>query len=482
MNLKQRSAGVLLHITSLPGPHGIGDLGPEAYHFVEWLASAGQRVWQILPTTPVGPGDSPYQSVSAFAGSPLMVALEPLVAKGWLAAPELPEEGFGEARVDYARVTPWRIAQLRASSENFFRRAGAEDHAAFEAWCAAQAHWLDDYVLFMALETTHAGAAWWHWPQPLRAREPAALAKARRELAAEIGFWQFVQWCFDTQWAALKAHANARGVFIMGDLPIFVAHHSADCWARPDLYELDAEFQPSVVAGVPPDAFSADGQRWGNPLYRWDRMAAEDYAWWVARVRRALSQADAFRIDHFRGFAAHWEVPATSPTAIDGRWVPGPGQRVFDALARALGELPIVAEDLGVITPDVTALRDACGFPGMRILQFAFGGDASNAYLPHHCTTNSVIYTGTHDNDTTRGWWYSATPHERSFVTSYLAADAQDVHWAMIRAALTSVANTAIVPMQDVLGLDGSHRMNLPGTPTGNWRWRFDWTMVGSEP
>ena len=482
MNLNQRTAGVLLHITSLPGRHGIGDLGPEAYHFVDWLVSAGQRIWQVLPTTPIGPGDSPYQSVSAFAGSPLMVALEPLVAKGWLAAPVLPDGGFDASHVAYDRVVPWRIAQLRAAAAGFFAHAAAEDRAAFSTWCTQQAGWLADYALFMALENAHDGAHWWHWPQPLRAREPAALAQARRELATEIRFWQFVQWCFDTQWAALKAHANQRGVSIMGDLPIFVAHHSADCWSRPDLYELDADFQPAVVAGVPPDAFTAEGQRWGNPLYRWERMAAEGYAWWVARVRRALSHADAFRIDHFRGFAAYWEVPATSPTAIDGRWVPGPGQAVFDALADALGPLPIVAEDLGVITPDVTALRDGCGFPGMRILQFAFGDDARNAYLPHHHVAASVVYTGTHDNDTSRGWWGNLPEHERTFAGAYLATNAKDVHWAMIRAACNSVANIAIVPMQDVLGLDGTHRMNLPGSATGNWRWRFDWGMVGSEP
>ena len=482
MNLNQRSAGVLLHITSLPGPHGIGDLGPDAYHFVEWLASAGQSIWQILPTTPIGPGDSPYQSVSAFAGSPLMVALEPLIEKGWLATPELPAGGFGSERVDFARVAPWRITQLRAASENFFGRAVSEDRAAFSAWCTAQSHWLDDYVLFMALANANAGAPWWHWPPSQREREPASLALARRELAAEIRFWQFVQWCFDGQWAALKAHANDRGIFIMGDLPIFIAHHSADCWARPDLYELDADFQPAVVAGVPPDAFSADGQRWGNPLYRWDRMAADDYAWWISRVRRALTQADVFRIDHFRGFAAYWEVPADSPTAILGRWVPGPGKLFFDALARALGTLPIVAEDLGVITPDVTALRDSCGFPGMRILQFAFGDDATNPYLPHMHTPASVVYSGTHDNNTSRGWWAVIPESERVFAGGYLVADAGDVHWAMIRAACNSVANTSIVPMQDVLGLDGTHRMNLPGTPAGNWSWRFDWRMVGPEP
>jgi 4-alpha-glucanotransferase len=482
MNLNDRSAGVLLHITSLPSPHGIGDLGPEAFHFVDWLVSAGQGLWQVLPTTPIGPGDSPYQSVSAFAGSPLMVALEPLVASGWLPAPNLPHEAFDAARVDFVRVVPWRIAQLRVAAEGFTNRGASADRIAFSTWCESQSHWLDDYALFMALENQNSGAAWWRWPKPVREREPAALAHARRELAVEIGFWQFVQWCFDTQWAALKAHANERGVSIMGDLPIFIAHHSADCWARPDLYELDADFQPLVVAGVPPDAFTAEGQRWGNPLYRWDRMAAEDYAWWTARVRRALTQSDVFRIDHFRGFAAYWEVPATSPTAIEGRWVAGPGKAVFDALARALGPLPIVAEDLGVITPDVTALRDGCGFPGMRILQFAFGDDATNPYLPHNHAPPSVVYSGTHDNDTSRGWWKVAPEHERVFAGTYLAADAHDIHWAMIRAACNSVANIAIFPMQDVLGLDGSSRMNTPGSPTGNWQWRFDWSMVGSEP
>ena len=482
MILTQRSAGVLLHITSLPGPHGSGDLGPDAYHFVDWLVAAGQRLWQLLPTTPIGPGDSPYQSASAFAGSPLMVALEPLVARGWLAAPQLPEPGFDAQRVDYARVAPWRLAQLRAAAAGFFAQAGAAERTAFTAWCVAQAHWLDDYALFMAIETLHGGLPWWHWPLPLRVRAAAALAAVRRDHAAEIAFWQFVQWCFDTQWTAVRRYANGRGVAIMGDLPIFIAQHSADCWARPDQYWLDADFQPLVVAGVPPDAFTDQGQRWGNPLYRWDRMAADGYAWWTARVRRALEQADVFRIDHFRGFAAYWEVPASCPTAVDGRWVPGPGRALFDALAAALGPLPIVAEDLGLITPDVVALREGCGFPGMSVLQFAFGGDAGNDYLPHRHARRSVVYTGTHDNDTTLGWWQHATPHEREFARIYLGASAKDPHWAMIRAACNSVADTAIVPMQDVLGLDTTHRMNTPGTATGNWTWRFDWSTVGSAP
>jgi len=480
--LNQRTAGVLLHITSLPGPHGIGDFGPEAFHFVDWLAAAGQRIWQVLPMTPIGPGDSPYQSVSAFAGSPLMVALEPLVARGWLAPPVLPAGGFSAGRVDYARVVPWRLAQLRLAAAGFFAKATEADHAEFADWRDGQADWLDDYALFMALEAANAGQPWWLWPHDERARTPEALEAARTRHADEIAFWQFVQWVFDTQWTAIKAYANERDVAIMGDLPIFIAHHSADCWARPDLYELDDDFQPSVVAGVPPDAFTAEGQRWGNPLYRWDRMAAENYAWWAQRLRRALAQSDVFRIDHFRGFSAYWEVPASCPTAMEGRWVAGPGRALFDAIAAALGELPIVAEDLGIITPDVTALREACGFPGMCVLQFAFGDDAENLYLPHNMAPASAVYTGTHDNDTTRGWWNTATPHERNFAASYLAPGPHDIHWTLIRAASNSVARTAIFPLQDVLGLDGAHRMNMPGSPVGNWSWRFDWSMVGSEP
>lgn len=480
MDLTQRSAGVLLHITSLPGPHGVGDLGPDAYRFVDWMVAAGQRIWQVLPTTPIGPGDSPYQSVSAFAGSPLMVALEPLVERGWLAATPLP--AFEDHRVNYAQVVPWRLARLREAYAGYLSTGSASDRSAFAAWVKREAAWLDDYSLFMALETAAAGQPWWLWDAALRTRTPAALLAARSEHAGEIGFWQFVQWCFDTQWAALKAYANARDVSLMGDLPIFIAHHSADCWSRPDLYLLDADFQPSVVAGVPPDGFAPTGQRWGNPLYRWDRMAAEDYAWWTARMQRALAQADLIRIDHFRGFAGYWEVPATCPTAIEGRWVPGPGQALFDAIGRALGPLPIVAEDLGLITSDVIALRDGCGFPGMRIVQFAFGADGHHEFLPHNYTPASVAYTGTHDNETVHGWWANAPEREREYAARYLACGAHDAHWAMIRAACNSVARQAIFPLQDVLGLDGSHRMNLPGSVGGNWAWRFTWDMLGAEP
>ncbi len=486
MKLDERSAGVLLHVTSLPGLHGIGDFGPGAYHFVDWLRSSGQRIWQVLPTTPIGPGNSPYQSVSAFAGSPLMVALEPLVERGWLAPPALPHEGFDARRVDFERVVPWRLQQLRAASSGFRAAAQRADRHALRDWCAAESHWLDDYCLFMALERAHGGAPWWRWGAPLARRDGAALQRARTEHADEIGFWQFVQWCFSVQCHALKAYARARDVAIMGDLPIFVAQHSADCWSRPELYELDARFQPMVVAGVPPDQFAVDGQRWGNPLYRWDRMADDGYAWWSARVARALDLADLFRIDHFRGFAAHWEIPAASPTARQGRWVPGPGRALFDAIARAVdtpGALPIVAEDLGHITDDVHALRRACGFPGMRVLQFAFGDDAAHDYLPHNFEPSTVVYTGTHDTDTARGWWDHCAERERAFAGTYLACSARDVHWAMVRALCNSVAHTVIVPLQDVLGLPRASRMNTPGTMGGdNWAWRFDWPMVGAEP
>ena len=481
MQLDQRNSGVLLHITSLPGPYGIGDFGPDAFRFVDWLNSAGQSLWQLLPTTPIGPGDSPYQGVSAFAGSQWMVALEPLVEKGWLASPLLPASGFDAGHVDYATVLPWREQQLRAAAQGFFAQAELIDRQAFSAWCIEQQNWLDDYALFMAIRSPLNGAPWWDWSPGLARRDPEAMLTARRTHAGEVAFWQFVQWQFDVQAAALKAYANGKGVAIMGDLPIFVAHDSADCWSRPDLYHLDANFQPTVVAGVPPDDLGPLGQRWGNPLYRWEQMAAENYAWWTARVKRALTQADVFRIDHFRGFAAYYEIDAASPDARQGRWLTGPGKGLFDAIEAALGTLPIVAEDLGFITPDVHQLRDGCGFPGMKILQFGFGADGQHEFLPHMWPRRCVAYTGTPDNDTVQGWWQHANDRERAFAGSYLACGDADVHWAMIRACCNSVANLAVFPLQDVLGLGSSHRMNIPGVLGGNWGWRFSWAMLGKD-
>ena len=486
MNAPQRAglrqSGVLLHPTSLPGPHGIGDFGPDAYAWVDWMVQAGQTLWQWLPTTPIGPGDSPYQSVSAFAGSPLMVALEPLMQVGWLEPPAQPVPAFDCHSVDFRRVVPWRLEQLRCAARGFGARASVERKAAFSVWCDEQAYWLEDYALFMALEHVHEGQPWWTWPTALARREPQALAAARRAHSDEIAFWQFVQWCFDTQCAALKRYANDRGVQIMGDIPIFIAHHSADCWARPDLYLLDDAFQPTVVAGVPPDDMGPLGQRWGNPLYRWDRMADEGYAWWIARLRRALELADIFRIDHFRGFAGYWEIPATCPTAVEGRWVPGPGYALFAAIEAALGKLPIVAEDLGLITPDVQQLLAQCQYPGMKILQFGFGGDGSHEFLPHNYPVECVAYTGTHDNETVRGWWQQARPREREYVCRLLATGERDVHWAMIRALCNSVAQRVVFPLQDILNLGIEHRMNTPGTLGGrNWCWRFQWDMLQGE-
>ncbi len=480
MNVDHRASGVLLHITSLPGPHGIGDFGPDAYRFVDWLASAGQALWQWLPTTPVGPGDSPYQSPSAFAGSPLMVALEPLVERGWLDRPRLPDEAFGAGRVDFGRVIAWRDSQLRAAAAGFAARAGAADRAAFAAWCAREASWLDEYALFMALFIANGLQPWWLWPAPLRRRQSQALQAARQQHGLEIEYWRFVQWCWDTQAEALKRYANGKGIALIGDVPIYVADNSADVWSRPDLYFLGDDGLPTVIAGAPPDDLGPDGQRWGNPLYRWERMASEDFAWWTARVKRALAQTDIVRIDHFRGFAAYWEIAASSPTAREGRWVVGPGRALFEAIERALGRLPIIAEDLGLITPDVVELIDGCGFPRMKALLFAFGGDGTHEYLPHNYVPATIVYTSTHDTDTARGWWEHATQAERHFAGTYLACNAASVHWAMIRAACNSVSRLAVFPLQDVLGLASEHRMNLPGTlSSANWSWRFEWPMLG---
>ncbi|MDD2924690.1 4-alpha-glucanotransferase [Rhodoferax sp.] len=474
--LPQRRAGVVLHPTSLPGPHGCGDLGPGAYHFVDWLQVAGQTLWQTLPLGPVGLGYSPYMGSSVLAGNPMLVALEPLAARGWISATSL-QADFDALRVDFTRVEPWRMARLREAFAGFVAQNQLGDQQALSDWALSQRSWLEDYALFMALDQLHAPALWTQWPSALARREPAALDEARRDMADELAFWQFVQWQFDTQWHALKAYAHTKEVLLVGDLPIFGAHHSADCWARPDLYQLDDDGMPTVVAGVPPDFFSVTGQRWGNPLYDWAAMQADGFAWWIGRIRRQLELADVIRIDHFRGFVDYWEIPADEPTAVNGSWRAGPGEALFAALTQALGDLPIIAEDLGIITPEVVALRERLGFPGMRVLQFAFAGDASHPFLPHNYESNTVVYTGTHDNDTLRGWWAGCTPHERAFAQHYLGISDTEVSWAMLRAALMSVARLSLCQFQDVLELDGSHRMNTPGT-MGCWSWRFSWDWV----
>ena len=475
-----RTSGVLLHPTSLPGPHGSGDCGPAAYHFVDWLVSAGQSLWQILPLNPIGAGDSPYASDSAFAGNPLLIDLQELHQQGWLSAEELaPVAGLSELQVDYALVRPYRMQRLDWAAQRFL--ALPAPHASrtdFDAFCAAQAGWLDDYSLFMALSEAHDFRIWPSWPEPLAQREPRALAQAAARHAGRIAFWKFCQWSFFRQWLKLRAYANGRGVKIVGDVPIFIGHHSAEVWAHQSLFELGTDGMPTVVAGVPPDFFSATGQRWGNPLYRWPEHARDGFAWWVQRLRQVFELVDVVRIDHFRGFAGYWEIPASEPTAIHGRWRDGPGAALFEAIAAALGPMPVIAEDLGVITPDVEALRRRFAFPGMRILQFAFGDDARNSFLPHHHERDTVVYPGTHDNDTTLGWWATAREHEREFARAYLDVDGADMAWALIRSACASVADTAIYAMQDLLSLPTEARMNFPGQSAGWWRWRMQWSQV----
>jgi len=467
----------LLHPTSLPGPLGAGDFGSDAYRFVDWLVSAGQTYWQMLPLGEIGPGNSPYMSSSAFAGNILLIDLVELASQGWLTDEDLnPHPEFRSDRVDYAVLHPFRVERLRRAAKAFF--ISRNTNSEFSEYCKSESAWLDDYALFMTIKNRQNGCVWSHWPADLAGRNPQALRRVAETCTDEIGFWKFCQWCFARQWSKLKKYANERGVRIIGDVPIFVAYQSADVWAHQELFELDDDGRPTVVAGVPPDYFSNTGQLWGNPLYRWDFHEKTGFAWWVARLRHALELFDLVRIDHFRGFAGYWEVPANATTAIHGRWMPGPGEKLFNTFQTVFGNLPIIAEDLGLITPDVVELRDKFKLPGMRILQFAFGEDESHHFLPHHYVPNSVAYSGTHDNDTSVGWWNSAAPEEKAFAQKYLGSDGQRIQWDMIMAISNSEANTVIISMQDVLGLSGEHRMNFPGLIDGNWEWRFSWEQV----
>jgi 4-alpha-glucanotransferase len=479
-----RASGILLHPTSLPGAFGSGDFGTDAYKFVDWLVSAGQTCWQVLPMGEIGSGNSPYMSSSAFAGNILLIDLTELCGQGWLLHEDLaPHPEFRSDRVDFARLHPFRMERLRRAAGNFFTDRPGKMHRAYEEFCVAESGWLGDYALFMTIYERENWREWNHWPKELAHRNPQALHRMMQDCAAEIGFWKFCQWCFARQWSKLKHYANERGVRIIGDVPIFVAYQSADVWSHQELFELDEYGRPSVIAGVPPDYFSETGQLWGNPLYRWEVHKETGYAWWIARLRHALQLADLVRIDHFRGFAAHWEVAANAPDAIDGKWAPGPGEKLFEAFEQAFPHLPIIAEDLGLITQDVVELRDKFKLPGMRILQFAFGDGECNHFLPHHYVPNTVAYTGTHDNDTTIGWWGTLPGYEKTFARQYLGIgeDEKAINWVMMRALSRSVANLVIFPMQDVLGLPGEHRMNFPGHPTGNWEWRFSWNQVLPE-
>ena len=466
----RRSAGVLLHPTSLPGPDGIGDVGPQAYRWIDWLAATGCTLWQVLPLGPTGYGDSPYQCFSAFAGNPLLVSSELLLQDGLLAAADLDDRPeFPADHVDFGPVIQWKLKLLDRAFERYLADS-APLRAQFESFQAREYYWLSDFALFMSIKEAQGGGSWEHWPEPLRLRDPLALEEARKSEAVQRH--AFRQFLFFKQWTVLREYAHARGLRVVGDIPIFVAFDSADAWSHPELFYLDEERKPTIVAGVPPDYFSPTGQLWGNPLYKWEAHAQSGYAWWIDRMRATLQQVDIIRLDHFRGFAGYWAVPYGNPTAEIGEWRPGPGRPLLAALQQALGDLPIIAEDLGVITPDVIELRDSFDLPGMRVFQFGFGSWQEDQFLPHNYVRNCVAYTGTHDNDTVSGWYKAGSRKERETVRRYTNATARNLPWAMIRLIWASVANAVVAPMQDLLSLGSEARMNFPGKPAGNWTWR----------
>ena len=477
-----RASGILLHPTSLSSRGGIGDFGPSAYAFADFLASARQSVWQVLPLGPLGLGNSPYSSTSAFAGNPLLISLERLADRGWIDRSKLDILPIGTGAVDYASVFHQKLPLLFEAARNFLDSAPANARSRYENFCHQNRWWLDDFVLFDALRARFKLKSWNNWPHELTHRNAEALAEARTKMQDDLDVRSAVQFFFYEQWQALRSYCAERSIRLAGDIAIFVNFDSADVWTHPDLFRLTAELEPEVVAGVPPDFFSKDGQRWGHPLYRWDVMKAQGYGWWIDRLRWATRSFDYLRLDHFRGFSQFWEILANEPTAIHGRWVDGPKDDLFDKVREALGGLPFFAEDLGYITPDVHALRDRLKIPGMAVLQFGFGDPGAHIHLPHTFTCEKVVYTGTHDNDTMAGWWATgATELERQYVQAYLGCCEGDIHWAMIRAAFRSVANLCIVPLQDVLGLGSEARMNVPSLEEGNWRWRFSADLLRPE-
>lgn len=465
-----RESGVLMHITSLPGPYGVGTMGKQAYAFADFLKKAGQSKWQVLPLTPTGFGDSPYQSCSAFAGNPYLIDLEMLVEEGLLekAEPEAVCWSKQEDWVDFGSLYENRNNVLRLAYDRFQKD---ED---LEKFSESNCDWLPDFALFMALKDAHGGKPWYTWEEKLKHRDPDALWKARRALKEPIRFYCFVQYLFYKQWEALRSYAHAAGVEIIGDVPIYVPMDSADVWSNPELFALDEKLDPIAVAGCPPDAFSEDGQLWGNPLYRWDVHKQDGYSWWLRRMRAAASWYDVIRIDHFRGFESYWEVPYGAPTARSGKWAKGPGLDFIRALQKALPQVRMIAEDLGVITPEVKALKEAFGFPGMKVLQFAFDSEEPSDYLPHNCTVDSICYTGTHDNMTAAQWLQTAPEKTRRYAVRYMRLEEQEgFAWGMIRTAMATVSGLCIAQMQDYLELDGAARMNFPGTNSGdNWTWR----------
>jgi 4-alpha-glucanotransferase len=476
-----RAAGILLHPTSLPSRGGVGDFGPAAYQFVDFLASARQGLWQVLPLGPLGYGNSPYSSTSAFAGNPLLISLERLAERGWIDSGKLSDLAAGSGAVEYEQVFALKMPLLFEAARNFLRSASRDALRRFESFRTENAWWLEAFVLFDALRARWKLESWNHWPRDLANQEPAALDKARQELAADIQIRSALQFAFYEQWRALRRYCSERAIRIVGDVAIFMNYDSADVWTHRELFRLNGDLEPEVVAGVPPDFFSKTGQRWGNPLYRWDVMKERGYEWWIQRLRWATQNCDYIRLDHFRGFDQFWEIPASDPTAVNGRWVDGPRDDLFLKLREALGGLPFFAEDLGYITPAVHALRDRLRIPGMAVLQFGFGDEGAHMYLPHRAE-GKVIYTGTHDNDTVAGWWNSgAAEHERRNAEAYVGRCEDGIHWAFLRAAQCSTASMSIIPLQDVLGLGSEARMNTPSLHGGNWRWRFDQGRLTSE-
>ena len=470
----KRSSGILMHISSLPGKFGIGDAGKSAYEWVDFLDQTGVKYWQILPLNPTGYGDSPYQGLSAFAGNPLFIDLDNLVELGLISYSQISDHpNFPVQKVNFSKVNAWKIKILRLAFDEFIKGGNDQLQSDFEAFCIENKHWLDDFASFMALRLEHKLVSWKDWPEPFKFREKSALKKYLRENGPEIQFHQFLQFLFHHQWSELKAYANEKGIQLIGDIPIFTGFDCADVWANPHLFQLNPDRQPIAIAGVPPDFFSKTGQLWGNPLYDWDKHKKENYSWWTQRVKETLKTVDLIRLDHFRGFAGYYRIPGGAKTAENGEWVPGPGRELFDTMKKKLGELPFIAEDLGVITDDVIELRDRYTFPGMKLLQFAFWESADHEFLPHNLPVNCVAYTGTHDNDTSISWFRQAPEHERRFCSSYLGYHTRSIAHEMIRAVWASVAVVAVAPMQDFLQLDGWARMNLPASTTNNWIWRM---------
>ena len=473
---QNRMSGVLLHVTSLPSYGGVGDFGPAAYAFVDFLAAAKQRLWQVLPLSPIGYGSSPYSALSAFAGNPLLISLERLVGDGWLAADRIAGLPGRDGPADFAAATARKLPLIEEAAANFQDRAGDEVRARFLRFCQDNLSWLPDYAMFNVLRRRFGYASWNQWPAEYAQRKHDALTAALNDFGRELAIEQVIQFFFDEQWCALRAYCGERDIRILGDVAIFVNYDSADVWTHPELFELDAEGHMLRVSGVPPDYFSATGQRWGNPLYRWGEMRERGFDWWVPRIRRSLVLYDMVRLDHFRGFEAYWSIAADEETAINGQWVKAPGHELFQRLKEVFGDLPFIAEDLGLITPEVDELRERFGMPGMRILQFGFSDRGGRIYLPHKFVPNTVVYTGTHDNNTTLGWWqHGITAQERANAQTYLQPIAHDgeIVGAMIRAAACSVANLCIFPLQDILSLGSEARMNTPSAPHGNWTWRY---------